>query len=102
MWKIILGVLGLVVGGLFLGAVGFIVLADFFQIDWISSGFSGVPDPRSDRLAAATFLPGAVLGSAAGVWIGAVLDRARGRRHDGGSNAEPGAAADGGGRDAGS
>jgi hypothetical protein len=98
MWKINLGILGLVCGvpfGLLVGCVVSLVLADRYRINW----FHG--DDRLSWVIPLFLLLGPVLGGGFGVMAGSVLDRARARRHRAGPSAEPGTAADGG-RDTGS
>lgn len=93
MWKIILGIVGLVGGlpcGWLVGSISFFLLADHYRTNW----FHG--DDGLSWIIPAVLVLGPVLGGSFGVLLGAVLDRRRARRHSGGVSAEAGAAERGG------
>ena len=93
MWKVILGVVGLLCGfpvGWLVGSLLFFVLAERFRINW----FHG--DARLSWIIPLFLVLGPALGGGSGILLGAVLDRARARRRQRETGAEPVAAADGG------
>jgi hypothetical protein len=91
MWKVILGIVGLMSGvpvGWLVGSLLFFVLADRHQINW----FHG--DDGLAWIIPLFLVLGPVLGGGAGLLLGAMLDRTRAQRHEREASAEPDAAAD--------
>jgi hypothetical protein len=79
MWKIILGTVGLICGlpiGWLVACVTFFTLAERHQVNW----FHG--DDRLSWIIPTFIILGPVVGGSLGLFLGAVIDRARAQRNE--------------------